>query len=283
MGKSKSPQPQQINPSQEFSKIIDVFRKKELPAYQKYITGEPLLQQQRTLAQQQYGELPGLLSNLQGAYEAGTGNVPMAEDWIKSNFLQSVPTQQLTGPLMQTYQDYLQPILQSGGALTGQLSRQASQDALKYAGLAGMANTDPALFSAALNRDVYRQQRYGTALNQALGLTQDVSGLDSAAVQRALLAGQGITQLDQQRQQNALNYALGRTGLIGSTMQDLGSALGTGISAFTQLLDPSSSAVSSAINFNANARQAAANAASNKNQSTTSGLLSLAGSVAIAY
>jgi hypothetical protein len=278
-----SPSPQQINPSKEFSKILDVFQTKELPAYQSYIAGEPLLQQQRTLAQQGYEALPGLQNLLGSAYRAGTGNIPMAEQWVKTNYLNRVPTQQLTDPLMQTYQSQIQPILRSGGALTPEQTRLATQQAAAQAGLAGMANTNPAIFAGALNRDVYRQQRYNTALNQALGLTQDVSGLDTAGVNRAIAAGGAVTGLDQQRFSNALNYALGTTGLRGTTMGDLGSTLGTGISAFTNLLDPSSSAVSSAINFNANARQAAANASANKGGSTLGAIGSIAGAAATAY
>jgi hypothetical protein len=317
MGKS-APSATNINPSKEYSKILDLTTQKTIPAWQDFTASQPLLQGITTLANQQMNQLPGMQGQLTTAYNKEQANLPWATNLVKSayaagtpeanlaNTLKSaygaaVPVGQLTSPLMATYKNYLNPILQSGGALTGQLSRQASQDALKYSGLGGMATTNPALFGAALNRDVYRQQRYGTALNQALGLTQDVSGLDTAAMQRALgyaggvealnqgglnralTAGQGVTGLGQQGFQNTLNYLLGRTGLTGTTMGDLASAFNTGVGGFTQLLDPASSVVSSATNFNANARAAAANAGANQTNSLIGTAGSVIGSIAIAY
>src|SRR4030095_14832616 len=107
--------PPPINPSKEYSKILDVFQQKELPAFQSFVGSQPLINAQQQLAAGQVGQLPGLEKLLTSAYGAGTGNIPMAEQWIKTNYLGRTPTPQLTGPLMQTYQNQLQPILRSGG------------------------------------------------------------------------------------------------------------------------------------------------------------------------
>lgn len=58
------------------------------------------------------------------------------------------------------------PIIQSGGALTPELQRDADQSALGLSAGAGMANSNAGIAGALLNRDQFRQQRLSTAIGQ---------------------------------------------------------------------------------------------------------------------
>jgi hypothetical protein len=308
----------QIRPSQEYQKIFNIFQKQVVPGYEKFVAGQPALGQISDIAQQGATALPGYQQMLNQAYQAGTKTPAEAESWLRSAYASrtsepmlrnqlaaqygtAVPTGALTGPLMQTYQNYLTPILQSQGRLTPQLQREATQQAAARNAMGGMATTNPGMFAEALNRDKYREARYGNALNQAMGLTQNVSGLDTAGLNRALqytqgmeglnqgqlqnalTAGQGVVGFRQQPFSNALQYAQASSGLRGTAMQDLAGAYNQGIGAFTQLLNPAATGVSSAVGFNANAQAAAQNAAANNKSGTTTGILSAVGSVAAAY
>jgi len=296
MGKDKGPSPPPpINPSKEFSKILDVFQNKELPAYQQFSANEPLLSGANRLAMNVAGQLPSLTQALQSGYGSAvnayrqTVNPQLLQTALQNAYRGAVPTQQLTSPLLQTLQGQINPILQSGGALTPQLQRQATQEAAARNAAAGMATTTPGLFAEALNRDVYRQQRYNTALQQALGVTQGISGLDTAALQRALGYTQGAEGISQANLQQALqrfglglSYGQGLQGLNIGALQGLIGAEQAQTGAFSGLLGLPANVTTNAIEFNRNAEAAANIAGANQKAGTTSGLLGLGGSIAIA-
>ncbi len=136
----------------------------------------PGLQQQ---SQQGYGnlmsQLPGLQNQLSGLSNQTQG------------LLSGLPNvNRLTNPLRQTLGDYgsniqnvFNPVVQSGGALTGQQARDATQQARAFAPSGSLQNPG-AIASEVLNRD--------TAKDQRLGL---YSGLENAAAgQQSGLAGQ---------------------------------------------------------------------------------------------
>jgi hypothetical protein len=240
---------------QEFQKIYNAYGRLEYPAYRGFVQGEPALNlaNQLTMAnvaqqpalerqltsafgaipptgqyqaaiQSAYGQqvpMPQLTNVLRNAYQSATPTGQLT-NIIRNAAGQAVPERQLTSPLMATYRNYLTPILQTGGALTPQLTRQATQEAAARNAAAGMATTMPGLFGEALNRDVYRQQRYGTALNQALGLTGQVSSLDTAALQRGIAESQAISGLDTAGLQRAMGYTGALSGL---GTQNLGNAV----------------------------------------------------------
>jgi hypothetical protein len=171
----------------------------------------------------------------------------------------------------------------SGGALTPQLTRQATQEAAARNAAAGMATTTPGIFGEALNRDVYRQTRYSNAVNQALGLTSGVSGLDTQALNNAIGAGGALQGLGAAEFQRPLQYALGQQGLRGTVMQDLAAAENARIGAFSSLFNPTAAGVGSAYGFNANAAAARENAQSQKKGNTTGAVIGAVGTVAAAY
>jgi hypothetical protein len=65
--------------------------------------------------------------------------------------------------------DFLAPVLASGGQLSNEQIRDVTQNTLGPYAARGNAVGEQAYASQLLNRDQYRQQRYGTALNQLLG------------------------------------------------------------------------------------------------------------------
>jgi hypothetical protein len=99
---------------------------------------------------------------------------------------------QLTSPLMDVYRSQLQPILSTGGALTPEMQRTAEQAALQEQSAAGMAHTNQAIASQLLNREQYRQQRFNTALQQAMGITSGIQGLQSGQLNQAIGTEQGM-------------------------------------------------------------------------------------------
>jgi hypothetical protein len=237
---------QQISPSKEYGEIFNIFQKRVVPGYRKFAAQERLLKPLTPLAEQGITELPGFQEQLTGAFERYT------------------PTAELTGPLKETYANYITPILQSQGALTPELKRQATQEFAARSGMAGMANTAPSLFGEGLNREIYRQKRYGEAFNQALQLTSQIPSLEQADYARTL------------------GYAQGMQGLRGTVMQDLAAAENARIGAFGQLFNPTAAGVGSAVGFNANAAAAQQNAQSQKKGNTTGAAIGAVGTVAAA-
>jgi hypothetical protein len=82
--------------------------------------------------------------------------------------------------------NWLLPVLNSGGALTPEQDRDVTQ--ATRAGFAARGNVtgNQALGAELLNRDQYRQQRFGTALSQVLGTEQAQVG-DFATLLNPLL------------------------------------------------------------------------------------------------
>jgi hypothetical protein len=339
-----------IKPAQEYQKILNIFQRQALPAFQQWSTSQPLLNQATGLAQAQAGALPGYASALTSGYQGAQravapltgmisgaygGAVPESQlSNLALNTLRSAtptnqlsamdlgalrsatPTGQLTGPLLATLRNYLTPTLQSQGALTPQLARAATQQALGAEAQAGMANTNAGIAAQLLNRDVYRQQRYNTALQQAMGIGQDVSGLDTAALQRTLGTTQAVSALDtanlqralaagqavegyntgalQRAQgtagslyglaqapfQNALAYAQAQQGLSQGTMSGLYGAEMAPIGAWGSLMNPVGQNISDVIGYNLNARNAANIAGGNKTAGTIGGVGSALGGIA---
>jgi hypothetical protein len=309
--------PAQIRPSEEWQKILNISKRYAIPAERRFVRQEPLLNQMQDIAKTSAGQLPGFQDLLTNAYQTSQQDYPQAREWIQGAYgampqtqglldtLQSaygtaVPTEQLTGMIMPGLAT-AQQVAASGGALTGDALRYATQQAAARNAAAGMATTNPGMFAEALNRQQYAEQRYNNALQQLIGGTQAVSGLDTANLQRALgytqgmqglgmtglqaalLAGQGMTGMDAQQLSQALGYAQGMQGLNTTAMnQLLGAELG-GIQAWQGVTNPVAQTVQSAMDFNANAQAAANINQANQKNNTTSGVLSLLGSVAAAY
>jgi len=303
-----------IAPSQEYQKILNIFQRQALPAFKDWRGNEPLLNQQTGLAEANAGALPGYLKSLQDAYTSGNAQIPGLQRTLSSAYgsalpsstlrgilgsayNSAVPTGELTKPLMATYGGYLNDIVKSGGALTPQLNREATQAALGIQARQGMDRTNAGLASALLNRDSYRQNRYSTALGQMLGIGQSVEGIDNAAMQRALgyqgaLSGIDTTALQRAQGyagsqyalgqapfQNALALAQGRQGLSAEAQRQLYGAEAGPISAYGSLLNPVGTNVSDVIGYNLNAQNAANTASANKTGSTIGGIGSAAGGI----
>src|SRR5215469_4445872 len=233
-----TPSAQTISPSQEYSKMLNVFQRQAYPAFQKWAGKQPLLTQATDLSQQNLAALPQYQAALTSGYTTAQQQLPGLADMIRSAYGQATPTSQLTGPLMQTYENQITPILQSGGALTPELSRLATQQAAARNAAAGMATTMPGLFAEALNRDQYRQARYNNALNQAMQLTGQVSGLGQQGLSLAQGAAGSLYGIGQAPFQNALAYATGQQGLGAQTAQQLYGAEMAPIGAWQAAFNP---------------------------------------------
>jgi hypothetical protein len=303
-----------IPPSQEYQKILNIFQRQALPAYKQWLGTQPLLKEATGLAQQQYGALPGYQAGLTQAYQQGQAALTGLPEMIKSayggaipeNVLSSVVARAgLTGlpetsliPTLQNAYDYSGQIIANRGALTPDLARQATQEALQTASGAGMAHTNEAIALDLLNRQRYQQERYGTALNQALGIGQGITGLNAAQLQRAISgtgaiealnqgalgraqgAAQSLYSLGQAPFQNALQYAQGMQGLSGATAAQLYGAEQMPIAAYGSLFNPVGQNISDVIGYNLNAQNAANTASSNKTAGAIGGAGSAIGGIA---
>src|SRR4029434_468565 len=119
----------QISPSKEYGEIFNIFQKKVVPGYRKFAAQERLLKPLTPLAEQGITALPGFQQQLTGAFERYT------------------PTAELTGPLKETYENYITPILQSQGRLTPQLEREETQQTAARHARSGMDTTTRGLYS----------------------------------------------------------------------------------------------------------------------------------------
>jgi hypothetical protein len=283
MGSKKSaPSATQINPAKEYEKILNLTKSNTLPFLNDLMSTNPQLTAMGNLANQSLANLPAWQKMLTSGFNTAMSGIPAATSALNTAWQNQVPTSKLTGPLLAAMPTAA-GIAASGGALTPQLNRQATQDAWKYAGLQGMANTIPANEAGILNRDQLRSTRYNQSINELLGLTSGIGGLNTQGLGNALTYGGGLTSFGNLANQLSQGQVANQLGLLGGVAGQQGNVLGTGVDTLAKLIDPSASAVSSATNYNANAQQAAANAQSNKNSQTTSGVLGLAGSIAIAY
>jgi Chaperone of endosialidase len=271
-----------ISPSQEYGKILNIFQKQALPAYNRWVGTQPLLQEATGLAQQQYAALPSYQADLTQAYQGSRQLPGQLSDLIALAGTHAVPESALEPALWQTYQHQLTPILQSGGALTPEQEANVRAKTFDLAAQMGMGHTTGTLGTELLNRDEYRQQRYGTALNQALGIGQGITALNQAQLGRAQSAAQSLYALGQVPFQNALQYAQAQQALAAGTAQGLYGAEQAPISAYGSLLNPVGQNVSQVIGYNLNAQNAANQAASNKQAGTTGALIGAAGQVGAA-
>jgi len=342
----------QRNLSQELPQIFGAFKKQELPLFNnQWFNKQPLLAESRTAAlaglsdlpmlQQQikdyqaqlqgYGtQLGGLLpqfgdiSNQVRGYQGDLGALLPTIQGYEGNLGDLLPQLQgFSGEIggykkpIQGIVDYLNPILQSGGALTPEGERTATQEAAARNAAAGMATTTPGLFSEALNREQYRQQRYNQAYQQATGATgllgqltgeqAGITGQEAGIIgQQGQLAGLRGNIIGQQGQlSNLLSNILGQqAGVIGQQAGITGMGAGltgeyqgltagainpalqteqTATGTFAQLLNPLLSYGSDLFSSNQNAAAAQSVAGANKSSGTLSGILGLVGSIAAAY
>jgi len=294
-GGANTPPPRDLG--QELNQIYNIFQQRELPLFHQWMQKEPLLRGAQSLAWAGAQQIPALQSLLSGAYgqiqPRGTylrpfqtaygqlPNVSSLQQTIRRAYGGLTPEHQLTAPLLAGLQQ-VGGVIGRQGALSPEMARLATQQAAARNAAAGMATTTPGLFTEALNREQYRQQRLNDAYQQAQGLSGAVSGLDTAALQRSLSSTAGQLALGTQGFQNALGYsnalrgldlsnfqtAMGYAqGLQGLEQQPLQNLLGTqqvGTSTLAQLLNPSQSYAQDLFNTNYNAQAAANIANSNK-------------------
>lgn len=270
---------QTISPSEEYRKMLNIFQSQAYPAFQKFAAKQPLLQAATGLATQNLANLPAYQKLFTGGYNIAQQAIPGLADMIRSAYQGATPTGVLKSPLLGTYGGMLSNIVGGGGALPGGLARQATQEAFQASARAGMQNTNQAIASDLLNREQYRQQRYGTALNQMLGIGNQITGIDTAALQRAQGAAGSLYGLAQAPMQNALAYAQGMQGLGAQTAQQLYGAEMAPIGAWQALFNPVGQNVADVLNYNLNAQNSANIANQNKTGAIIGGGLRAAGSI----
>lgn len=141
-----------------------------------------------------------------------------------SSFVQGQP---LLSGAESAGEQWLLPVLQSGGALTPEQNRDVTQ--ATRAGFAARGNVvgNQALGTELLNRDLYRQERFGTALNQTLGIEQSEVG-DYATLINPLLSYASDLNSSNQNAAAAASVAGANkgSGLIGGGLSAVGSIAG---------------------------------------------------------
>ncbi len=148
----------QINLTQSLGQIFGAFRKQEMPLFQQYFNKQPLLAGSRAMALGMQQQVPQLTSPLLGA----------ASQWVN-------------------------PVLASGGAATPEQEQATRQ--LTYNAFSQLGNLrgNQAIGTLALNEDAARRQRFNEALQQSLGISQGVQGLETGAITPALQTQQAAT------------------------------------------------------------------------------------------
>lgn len=141
----------------QVSDVFGSFKSQELPAFKNWFNSQPLLSQSRGAALSGLSDIPGLQAPLRDALS------------------------------------YLAPILASGGALTPEQNRDVTQATRSGFAARGNVTGNQSLGSELLNRDVYRQQRFGQALSEALGTTSGIQGITSQGINPALQTQQTAT------------------------------------------------------------------------------------------
>jgi hypothetical protein len=219
----------QRNLTDELSQIFGYGYKGQENQYLKFTQKDPLLAAAYPFALGMLGDTTGLKKTL---------------------------TQNLS-PLISSQQGIyssLLPILQSGGELTPEQAHDVSQSTRAIEAAQGNAHGNQALGTELLNRDTARQQRFQTALGQALGLSSSVSGLTNE-----LTTGQ----------QGIDTTALGN---VLNTEQ-------TGVSSFSKVTNPILAYASDLFSSNQNAAAAQSIAGANKSSGSIGGIGSLLGSI----
>lgn len=272
-----------IDPAVEYSKMLNVFQNQAYPAYQKFAAGLPWAQQAMNLANQQYGNLPGYQQNYSRYYNQAQGQLAPLYGMVQNAYQSAVPNQQLTGPLMMALNRDVTPILQNQGALTPDLARYYAQQGGQLATQAGMGHTSQFPTLALLNSEQARQNRLNTAIGQAQGLTSGVSGLDTAALSRAMGGASSLAGLAQSPMQLSQQFATGQMGLSDAVSKMLYGAGMAPIGAWGSLFNPTGQNVADVLNYNLNAQNAANIAGANNQAAILSGLLRAVGSVAGSY
>jgi hypothetical protein len=291
MGDKGGPDIPQRNLSQELPQLFGAF-KRELPMFNnQWFNKQPLLSESRSAALQGLSDIPSyqagydkLMEQLQG-FQGQFGDVESQLRGYQGALGELLP--QLQG-YKQPYQDvvnYLNPILQSGGALTPEGERTATQEALRDAARGGMATTTPGLFSAALNREQYRQQRYNQALQQSESATNLLGQLTGE--QAGIIGQQGnwstalANMLGQQGALTAESGALlgAKQDVTGKAIQPALATEQTATKTYSDLFNPLLAYISDLFSSNQNAAAAENVAGSNKKGSTTGSTIGALGSI----
>src|SRR5262245_15709877 len=194
-----------------------------------FVRRDPILSKAYPFAQESLAQVPQLTDPLMALFKRGT---PELTDML--------------GSLSGVYKTQIAPILQSGGALTPQLAREATQNTLSQ--FAGRGNVfSQAEAAAFLNRDAARQARFKDYLNSALGVSGEERALTGAQTQiptQLANAVQGVRG-------NALSQALGTER--------------AGVQSFSQLTNPILSYMQDLFSSNQNAAATGEIANANKN------------------
>ena len=152
-----APSPPRIDLGQQLGKVFNVFQRQELPTYEKWIGSQP---------------------NLVAANQIAQAGVPQA--------------QALAAPLQTGYENWISPIIQSGGALSPQQVRAVSQGTLSQ--FAGRDNVfGQAEANQILNLDQARQQRFLTMMGAGMGAATGLQGLQQTPFANLLTAQQAGT------------------------------------------------------------------------------------------
>lgn len=277
-------------------------------AYNKFWQNEPLLTGAHDFAQGNLENVGSLIDPLMSMYQKVPGQM---EGYIKNigdlapglqRTMRNLPNVQglahplelLQRSLSGVYGSQIAPVLNRGGALTGEQERDVEQATRADFAARGNVMGNQALGSELLNRDQYRRTRFNEALGQGLGISGEERGLASgieglygqdAATrlgltqglsglygQQAGLRGQevglttGLAQGVQGLQQGALNQALGaEQGQVGS---------------FATLMNPLYSYGSDLSSSNQNAAAAQSIAGGNKSSGLIGGGASALGAIA---
>jgi hypothetical protein len=192
----------------------------------------------------------------------------------------------MLGSLGGVYNSQIAPVLNTGGALTGEQARNTDQATRAAFAARGNALGNQALGTELLNRDQYRQNRFNNALTQGLGISGEQRGLTS-----------GIEGLRSQDLSNRLGLTTAQGSLLGSQAA-LGSGLASGIQglqggALNQALGTEQAKVGDAMSiiapvlgfgqdvFSSNQNAAAAQniAGANKSSGALGGVLSAVGPI----
>lgn len=268
----------QRNISQEWPQIKKLYGGQE-NQYLQFTQKDPLLAAAYPYALDQLSNVGQLTQPLQDLL----GQLPDTFAGYQKELGGLIPGLQDLISSQQSVYSGLQPILQSQGALTPEQNRDVTQATRARFAAQGNVMGNQAIGQELLDRDQYRQQRFGTALNQALGLSGSIGNLSG---QEAGIIGQqaGLTGA-----QAGITTGLTQ-GIQGLQTGALGNVLNTestGVGSFSKLTNPILAYMSDLFSSNQNAAAAQSIAGANKSAGGLSGGLgaigSIVGGVATAY
>ena len=273
-----APEIPQRNLTNELGPLFGQFKKTDLPVFNnQWFNKQPLLDQSRIAALSGLGDVTDLQNQFKGfvselgGYQGNLGDLLGQVKGYQGDL----------GGYKKPYQDvvdYLNPILQSGGALTPEQARNVDQQTRAAFAARGNVVGNQALGGELLNRDAARQSRYNQALTQSEGATGLLSTLTG---QQGGLSGL-LSQI--------IGQQAGITGMKGSltgALQDVtGKAINpalqteqTATGTFATLLNPLLSYGSDLFSSNQNASAAQNIAGGNKSSGLIGGGIGAIGSI----